>query len=212
MKRISPFTFDLAGTPPQAVAKGGTVQEANQSTFPGLAGNGLAVYLITLEPGAVRIPHWHPDSAELDYCLQGKVRFGLSEPDGEWQSFELTAGQRAVLDDISRDLDRTHPMHRLLQGEVGSGKTVVALLAMLQIVDTGGQAVLLAPTEVLAAQHFRAVTAMLGDLAQAGMLGGAEGATATVTSPGGDGGKMFPRSFRATVISIVKRPSGSFSR
>lgn len=97
MKRISPFTFDLAGTPPQAVAKGGTVQEANQNTFPGLAGNGLAVYLITLAPGAVRIPHWHPDAAELDYCLQGKVRFGLSSPDGEAQSFELEAGQISVI-------------------------------------------------------------------------------------------------------------------
>ncbi len=91
--------------------------------------------------------------------------------------FDLTGGQRAVLEDITRDLERTHPMHRLLQGEVGSGKTVVALLAMLQVVDTGGQAALLAPTEVLAAQHYRAVTVLLGDLAQAGMLGGAEGAT-----------------------------------
>ncbi len=84
--------------------------------------------------------------------------------------FELTAGQKAVLDDISCDLAQTHPMHRLLQGEVGSGKTVVALLAMLQVVDAGAQAALLAPTEVLAAQHFRAVNTLLGDLAQAGML------------------------------------------
>jgi ATP-dependent DNA helicase RecG len=91
--------------------------------------------------------------------------------------FDLTAGQHAVLDDISRDLAQSHPMHRLLQGEVGSGKTVVALLAMLQVVDAGGQAALLAPTEVLAAQHYRAVTAMLGDRAQSGMLGGADDAT-----------------------------------
>ncbi|HUS21531.1 MAG TPA: ATP-dependent DNA helicase RecG [Aeromicrobium sp.] len=91
--------------------------------------------------------------------------------------FDLTAGQHAVLDDISRDLAKSHPMHRLLQGEVGSGKTVVALLAMLQVVDAGGQAALLAPTEVLAAQHYRAVTTMLGDLAQSGMLGGADDAT-----------------------------------
>ena len=68
-------------------------------------------------------------------------------------------------------------MHRLLQGEVGSGKTVVALRAMLQVVDSGGQAALLAPTEVLAQQHQRSITAMLGDLAEGGLLGGAEGGT-----------------------------------
>jgi ATP-dependent DNA helicase RecG len=68
-------------------------------------------------------------------------------------------------------------MHRLLQGEVGSGKTVVALRAMLRVVDSGGQAALLAPTEVLAQQHHRSISAMLGDLASAGMLGGADKAT-----------------------------------
>ena len=68
-------------------------------------------------------------------------------------------------------------MHRLLQGEVGSGKTVVALRAMLRVVDSGGQAALLAPTEVLAQQHHRSITAMLGDLAAGGMLGGAADGT-----------------------------------
>jgi ATP-dependent DNA helicase RecG len=68
-------------------------------------------------------------------------------------------------------------MHRLLQGEVGSGKTVVALRAMLRVVDSGGQAALLAPTEVLAQQHHRSITAMLGDLAAGGMLGGDANAT-----------------------------------
>jgi ATP-dependent DNA helicase RecG len=68
-------------------------------------------------------------------------------------------------------------MHRLLQGEVGSGKTVVALRAMLAVVDSGGQAALLAPTEVLAQQHLRTITTLLGPLAQGGMLGGSEGAT-----------------------------------
>ncbi|MDP9395294.1 MAG: ATP-dependent DNA helicase RecG [Actinomycetota bacterium] len=91
--------------------------------------------------------------------------------------FELTAGQREVSADILGDLGREHPMHRLLQGEVGSGKTVVALRAMLAVVDAGGQAALLAPTEVLAQQHHRSITAMLGPLAQGGMLGGAERAT-----------------------------------
>ena len=61
-------------------------------------------------------------------------------------------------------------MHRLLQGEVGSGKTVVALRAMLQVIDAGGQAALLAPTEVLAQQHYRSISAMLGPLGQAGRL------------------------------------------
>ena len=84
--------------------------------------------------------------------------------------FELTAGQREVVGQIDAELTETSPMHRLLQGEVGSGKTIVALLAMLQVVDAGGQAALLAPTEVLAQQHLRSITAMLGSLAGGGML------------------------------------------
>ncbi|MFG1816609.1 ATP-dependent DNA helicase RecG [Kribbella sp. NPDC049174] len=91
--------------------------------------------------------------------------------------FKLTEGQAEVGEEIFADLARPHPMHRLLQGEVGSGKTVVALRAMLSVVDAGGQAVLLAPTEVLATQHHKTLTKMLGDLAEEGMLGGAERAT-----------------------------------
>ncbi|MDP3969606.1 MAG: ATP-dependent DNA helicase RecG [Nocardioides sp.] len=91
--------------------------------------------------------------------------------------FTLTDGQQQVSAEVLADLEQTHPMQRLLQGEVGSGKTVVALRAMLRVVDAGGQAALLAPTEVLAQQHDRSLRAMLGPLAQAGMLGGAEGAT-----------------------------------
>ena len=91
--------------------------------------------------------------------------------------FELTAGQREVGDLLAAELAVDHPMHRLLQGDVGSGKTVVALRAMLQVVDAGGQAALLAPTEVLAAQHHRSIVQLLGDLAQGGMLGGAEDGT-----------------------------------
>lgn len=86
--------------------------------------------------------------------------------------FELTDGQREVGEEVAADLALTHPMHRLLQGEVGAGKTVVALRAMLQVVDAGGQAVLLAPTEVLAQQHHRSISAMLGDLTGGGMFGG----------------------------------------
>nr|WP_238176313.1 ATP-dependent DNA helicase RecG [Kribbella albertanoniae] len=91
--------------------------------------------------------------------------------------FSLTDGQAEVGEEIFADLERPHPMHRLLQGEVGSGKTVVALRAMLSVVDNGGQAVLLAPTEVLATQHHKTLTRMLGDLAEQGMLGGADHAT-----------------------------------
>lgn len=67
--------------------------------------------------------------------------------------FELTAGQKDVIDEIVRDMREHHPMRRLLQGEVGSGKTVVALAAMLEAVGSGYQAVLVAPTQVLASQH-----------------------------------------------------------
>ena len=102
---------------------------------------------------------------------------GLLDRFDERLPFELTEGQRTIGQEISAELGRGHPMHRLLQGEVGSGKTVVALRAMLQVVDSGGQAALLAPTEVLAQQHHRSITAMLGDLADGGFLGGADGAT-----------------------------------
>ena len=95
---------------------------------------------------------------------------GLRARFEEQLPFDLTAGQREVVAQIDRELTGTAPMHRLLQGEVGSGKTIVALLAMLQVVDAGGQAVLLAPTEVLAQQHLRSITAMLGPLAGGGML------------------------------------------
>jgi ATP-dependent DNA helicase RecG len=88
--------------------------------------------------------------------------------------FELTEGQREVGETLAHELAQERPMHRLLQGEVGSGKTIVALRAMLAAIDAGGQAALLAPTEVLAAQHHRSITTMLGDLAQGGMLGGSE--------------------------------------
>ncbi|GAA2115988.1 ATP-dependent DNA helicase RecG [Nocardioides bigeumensis] len=92
----------------------------------------------------------------------------------------LTDGQREVSETIFEELGRSWPMNRLLQGEVGSGKTVVAVRAMLRAIDSGAQAALLAPTEVLAQQHHRSITALLGDLAAGGMLGGAEEAT-TVT-------------------------------
>jgi ATP-dependent DNA helicase RecG len=102
---------------------------------------------------------------------------GILDRFDERLPFALTDGQRGVGQEIAEELGLGHPMHRLLQGEVGSGKTVVALRAMLQVVDSGGQAALLAPTEVLAQQHQRSIVAMLGDLAHGGFLGGAEGGT-----------------------------------
>ncbi len=91
--------------------------------------------------------------------------------------FELTVGQREVLDVFTTELAASRPMNRLLQGEVGSGKTIVAVLAMLQMVDAGYQCALLAPTEVLAAQHLRSISAVLGPLGMAGQLGGCDDAT-----------------------------------
>jgi ATP-dependent DNA helicase RecG len=84
--------------------------------------------------------------------------------------FKYTSGQIEINAEIEKDLSNKYPMHRLLQGEVGSGKTVVALRAMLSVVDSTGQAALLAPTEVLAQQHYRTITKLLGELAQAGTL------------------------------------------
>jgi ATP-dependent DNA helicase RecG len=91
--------------------------------------------------------------------------------------FELTAGQQEVGEHLAADLAKQRPMNRLVQGEVGSGKTLVALRAMLQVVDAGRQAAMLAPTEVLAAQHARSLQELLGDLGNAGELGADERAT-----------------------------------
>ncbi|MFC8422947.1 ATP-dependent DNA helicase RecG [Streptomyces sp. NPDC057236] len=115
------------------------------------------------------------------------------KPDGLLAAFDdrlpftLTEGQQKVSAEIFTDLATEHPMHRLLQGEVGSGKTMVALRAMLAVVDAGGQAAMLAPTEVLAQQHHRSVTEMMGELAEGGMLGGAETATKVVLLTGSMG-------------------------
>jgi ATP-dependent DNA helicase RecG len=101
--------------------------------------------------------------------------------------FSLTHGQREAGATIAADLAGDHPMHRLLQGEVGSGKTVIAVRAMLQVIDGGGQAALLAPTEVLAQQHFRSISDLLGPLGEAGRLGGAEQATRVALLTGSAG-------------------------
>jgi ATP-dependent DNA helicase RecG len=118
--------------------------------------------------------------------------------------YELTDGQRRVGDEVAADLAAAHPMHRLLQGEVGSGKTLCALRAMLQVVDSGGQAAMLAPTEVLAGQHYRNVLDLLGPMGRAGELDSAADATrvALVT------GSMGAAAKRATLAEVASGSAG----
>ncbi|MHC0433346.1 ATP-dependent DNA helicase RecG [Streptomyces sp. O3] len=118
--------------------------------------------------------------------------------------FTLTDGQRKVSREIFDDLATEHPMHRLLQGEVGSGKTLVALRAMLTVVDAGGQAAMLAPTEVLAQQHHRSIVEMMGELAEGGMLGGAEQATKVVLLTG----SMGAAARRQALLDLVTGEAG----
>ncbi|WP_329174260.1 ATP-dependent DNA helicase RecG [Streptomyces sp. NBC_01477] len=119
--------------------------------------------------------------------------------------FTLTEGQRSVSAEVFADLATDHPMHRLLQGEVGSGKTLVALRAMLGVVDAGGQAAMLAPTEVLAQQHHRSITEMMGGLAEsAGMLGGSELGTKVVLLTG----SMGTPARRQALLDLVTGEAG----
>jgi len=99
---------------------------------------------------------------------------GLVEAFDARLPFTLTTGQAEIGEGIAADLGADVPMRRLLQGDVGAGKTVIALRAMLQVVDAGGQAALLAPTEVLAWQHLRTLRTLLGSLAEAGTLSAPE--------------------------------------
>ncbi|MEU7964137.1 ATP-dependent DNA helicase RecG [Streptomyces sp. NPDC049097] len=118
--------------------------------------------------------------------------------------FTLTDGQQKVSREIFDDLATEHPMHRLLQGEVGSGKTLVALRAMLAVVDAGGQAAMLAPTEVLAQQHHRSIVEMMGELAEGGMLGGSEQATKVVLLTG----SMGAAARRQALLDLVTGEAG----
>jgi ATP-dependent DNA helicase RecG len=118
--------------------------------------------------------------------------------------YELTEGQASVGEEIAADLGRAHPMHRLLQGEVGSGKTLVSVRAMLQVVDAGGQAALLAPTEVLATQHFRGISAQLGALGRAGELDGdPEGTQLTLVT-----GSLGAAARRAALAKVADGTAG----
>ncbi|HEX8082337.1 MAG TPA: ATP-dependent DNA helicase RecG [Jatrophihabitans sp.] len=133
-----------------------------------------------------------------------RIAGGLVEAFDRRLPFEFTGEQRQIAALIEQELAAAHPMHRLLQGEVGSGKTVLALRAMLQVVDAGAQAALLAPTEVLAAQHERSVNDLLGELAQAGRLGGSEQGTQVVLLTG----SMSTPARRAALLELASGAAG----
>lgn len=133
------------------------------------------------------------------------VEGGLADRLLQVLPYELTEGQQKVGAEIAADLASESPMNRLLQGDVGSGKTVVALRAMLQVADAGGQSAMLAPTEVLAEQHLRSVLDILGDMAapeDSDAAGYAEG------SPAGSGeepGRVRVRLLTASMGTRAKR-------
>ncbi|MFE8012821.1 ATP-dependent DNA helicase RecG [Streptomyces antibioticus] len=145
----------------------------------------------------------HAD-AQLPAVPRRPAADGLLSAFDDRLPFTLTDGQRKVSAEIFDDLATDHPMHRLLQGEVGSGKTLVALRAMLTVVDAGGQAALLAPTEVLAQQHHRSVVEMMGELAEGGMLGGADRATKVVLLTG----SMGAAARRQALLDLVTGEAG----
>ncbi|WP_066949473.1 ATP-dependent DNA helicase RecG [Streptomyces lushanensis] len=145
----------------------------------------------------------HAD-AQLPAVARRPVADGVLDAFDAGLPFTLTDGQRKVTAEIFADLATEHPMHRLLQGEVGSGKTLVALRAMLAVVDAGGQAAMLAPTEVLAQQHHRSITEMMGELARGGMLGGAEHATKVVLLTG----SMGAAARRQALLDLVTGEAG----
>lgn len=145
----------------------------------------------------------HAD-AQLPAVARKPVAGGLLDAFDARLPFTLTDGQRQVSAEIFDDLATEHPMHRLLQGEVGSGKTMVALRAMLAVVDAGGQAAMLAPTEVLAQQHHRSITEMMGDLAEGGMLGGSDQGTKVVLLTG----SMGTAARRQALLDLVTGEAG----
>ncbi|MGW8983123.1 ATP-dependent DNA helicase RecG [Streptomyces parvus] len=141
---------------------------------------------------------------QLPAAARRPVADGLLDAFDAKLPFTLTEGQEKVSKEIFDDLATEHPMHRLLQGEVGSGKTMVALRAMLAVVDAGGQAALLAPTEVLAQQHHRSITEMMGELAEGGMLGGSDHGTKVVLLTG----SMGTAARRQALLDLVTGEAG----
>lgn len=149
---------------------------------------------------AQRRREWSGFSARARTSTAGGIleKFDADNP------FVLTAAQIRVGEEIASDLAAPNPMHRLLQGDVGSGKTLVALRAMLAVIAAGGQAALLAPTEVLAHQHSATIMGLLGRLAETGMLGGAAGGTQIALLTG----SMGARARRETLEKISSGAAG----
>ncbi|MFF7295251.1 ATP-dependent DNA helicase RecG [Streptomyces sp. NPDC008265] len=145
----------------------------------------------------------HADS-QLPAVARRSAPGGLLDAFDAKLPFTLTDGQQKVSKEIFDDLATSHPMHRLLQGEVGSGKTMVALRAMLAVVDSGGQAAMLAPTEVLAQQHHRSVVEMMGELAEGGMLGGSDQGTKVVLLTG----SMGTAARRQALLDLITGEAG----
>ncbi len=135
---------------------------------------------------------------------RGRVPGGLLDTFDARLPFALTGGQAEVGRVIEADLACDRPMQRLLQGEVGSGKTLVALRAMLAVLDSGGQAVFIAPTEVLAMQHFHTIKSLLGDLGGGRMLGAPDMATDVALLTG----SMTAVGRRNTLLRIASGEAG----
>lgn len=133
------------------------------------------------------------------------VEGGLADQLLEVLPYELTEGQQKVGAEIAADLSSESPMNRLLQGDVGSGKTVVALRAMLQVADAGGQSAMLAPTEVLAEQHLRSVLDILGDMAAPEDSDADDSAEGTPAGSGEESGRVRVRLLTASMGTRAKR-------
>ena len=133
------------------------------------------------------------------------VEGGLADQLLEVLPYELTEGQQKVGAEIAADLSSESPMNRLLQGDVGSGKTVVALRAMLQVADAGGQSAMLAPTEVLAEQHLRSVLDILGDMAAPEDSDADDSAEGIPSGSGEEPGRVRVRLLTASMGTRAKR-------
>lgn len=133
------------------------------------------------------------------------VEGGLADRLLQVLPYELTEGQQKVGAEIAADLSSESPMNRLLQGDVGSGKTVVALRAMLQVADAGGQSTMLAPTEVLAEQHLRSVLDILGDMAAPEDSDADDSAEGIPSGSGEEPGRVRVRLLTASMGTRAKR-------
>ena len=133
------------------------------------------------------------------------VEGGLADRLLQVLPYKLTEGQQKVGAEIAADLSNESPMNRLLQGDVGSGKTVVALRAMLQVADAGGQSAMLAPTEVLAEQHLRSVLDILGDMAAPEDSDADDSAEGIPSGSGEEPGRVRVRLLTASMGTRAKR-------